>query len=71
MIPHLRALRKYEPGGLGCDCTLNNCQNILKSANLLHKQGFVDSQMKTTVGMHQLKVFFKLIQKIKIISVYM
>ena len=29
--------------------TLKNCQDILKNANLLHKQGFDDSQMKTTV----------------------
>ena len=43
------ANRKYEPTWLSSGSTLNIHQGVLKSANLLHKQGFVDSQMKTTV----------------------
>ena len=41
---------KYEAGALSCGSTLNVCQDILKSANLLHKGGFIDSQMINTVA---------------------
>ena len=40
-IPKLR--------GQICGNTLNIYQDILKSGNLLHKQGFVDSQSSSTV----------------------
>ena len=45
-VPQRKDLRygKYQAKGLSF-----NCQDALKSANLLHKQGFVDSQVKTTV----------------------
>ena len=42
---------KYEARGLSSGNTLRLCQDVLKSANLLHKLGLVDSQMKTTVVM--------------------
>ena len=44
-IPHLKDLRygKYEKRGLSFGSTSSICQGILKSDNLLHKQGFVDS----------------------------
>ena len=50
-MPYWKALRYGKDGSrqLGCGCTSSICQGILKSVNLLHKQGFVDSQMKTTV----------------------
>ena len=49
-VPHLNALRygKFESRELGCGSTSSICQDALKSDNLLHKWGFVDSQMKTT-----------------------
>ena len=37
--------------GQSCVSTLNIHQNVLKNGNLLHKQGFVDSQFVTTVEM--------------------
>ena len=40
---------KYEPRGLKHSCTLDICQQVLKSSNLLHKHDFVDSQMQTIV----------------------
>ena len=43
----LRVLQKLN--SLCFASTPNNCRDILKSAILLHKQGFVDSQMRTTV----------------------
>ena len=48
-VPQWKALRcgKYEPRGLSCGSTFNICQDVLKSANLIHKQGFVNSQMQT------------------------
>ena len=51
-MSHLKAFRhgKYETKGLSCGITSSICQDVLKSDNLLHKQGFVDSQMKTTVS---------------------
>ena len=50
-LSHWKALShgKYEQRGLSCGSTLNIFQDILRISNLLHKQGFVDSQMKTTV----------------------
>ena len=41
---------KDEIRDLSCGSTLGICQCILKIAYLLHKQGFVDSQMVTTVS---------------------
>ena len=51
-IPPWKALRygKYNSRGISCGSTLNIYQDILKSGNLLHKQGFVDSQFGTTVN---------------------
>ena len=40
---------RYEPRGQRYLITLNIYQDVLKSRNLLHKQGFVDSQFGTTV----------------------
>ena len=50
-VPHLKALRcgKDQSRELGYDSTLSICQDVLKSGNLLHKLGFVDSLMHTTV----------------------
>ena len=49
-IPHFKALR-YGKDYLrvSCGSTYNICQDFLKSENLLHEKGFVDSRMKTTV----------------------
>ena len=35
--------------GLSCGSAFHICQDLLKSANVLHKWGFVDSQMSSTV----------------------
>ena len=50
-VPHLKALKygKYEVKGLRCDSTFSICKSVLKSDNLLHKWGFVDSLLQTTV----------------------
>ena len=50
-ITYWKALRcgKYETRGLNCGSTLSICQDVLKSDNLLHKLGFVDSLMHTIV----------------------
>ena len=50
-VPHWKALRygKDESRGLSYDSTLSICQDVLKSGNLLHKWGSVDSLMYTTV----------------------
>ena len=40
--PHTFAVHK--PRGLSCDSTLNICQDIVESANLLFERGFGDSQ---------------------------
>ena len=53
-VPHWKALRygkKCELRGLSCNISLNICQDVMKSANLLHKRGFGDSQSNTTVGL--------------------
>ena len=46
---------KYGTRGLSCNNTLNICQDVLKSANLLYKQGFDDSQSSATVYHIQLQ----------------
>ena len=50
-VPHWKALRYGKDGskGLSCGSTSSICEDFLKSDNLLHKQGLVDSQLKTTV----------------------
>ena len=50
---HWKALNcnEYEPRGLSCGSTLNIHQDVLKSENLLHKQGFVDFQFGTTLSL--------------------
>lgn len=41
---------KYEPKGQSCRSTLSIIyQDVLKNGSLLHKYGFVDSQMETTI----------------------
>ena len=42
---------KYESREQSCGITLNICQDVFKSYNLLHKRGFGDYQMQTTVHM--------------------
>ena len=51
-VPHWKALRcgKGQTRGLSCGNTFIVGQAFLKSAYLLHKQGFVDSQMVATVN---------------------
>ena len=51
-VPDWKALCnvKYESRGLSYDSTLSIFQDVLKSGNLLHEQGFVHSQMYTIVG---------------------
>ena len=53
---HWKACRwdEYEPRGLSCGSAFNIFQDILKSDNLLDKQGFVDSQTKI-LSLKQLK----------------
>ena len=50
-VPHWKAFSsgKYEPGGLSCGSTLNICQGVLKSVNLLRKRGFISFPMTITV----------------------
>ena len=50
-VPHLKGLRygKDESRGLSCGCTSSICQDVMKSDNLLHKWGFVDSLLQTIV----------------------
>ena len=50
-VPHWKALRygNDESRGISYNSTLNICQDVLKSGNLLHKRGFDDSQSHTTV----------------------
>ena len=66
-VSHLKVLRynKDESRGLSCGCTSSICQDVMKSENLLHKRGFVDSLLQTTVtlctlGRHvnAVKLFF-------------
>ena len=53
-ILHWKALRyeKNELGGLSYNTTFSICEDVLKSDNLLNKQGFFDSLMHTTVYIH-------------------
>ena len=55
-VPQLKAIRYgiYERRGLSCNSTSSIYQDFLKSENLLHKRGFVDSLLQTTVD-HRLK----------------
>ena len=50
-MPHWRALRyvKDEKRRHGFGSTSAICQDVLKTDNLLHKRGHVDSQMVSTV----------------------
>ena len=50
-MPHLKGLRYTKDGTrtLGYGCTSSIFQDVMKSDNLLHKQGFVDSFSQTTV----------------------
>ena len=50
-LPHWTNFKhgKYETRGLSCGSTISIYQDVLKSVNLLHKQGFVDSLMHTIV----------------------
>ena len=50
-VPHLKRLRygKDESRELSCECTSSICQDVMKSDNLLNKQGFGDSLLQTTV----------------------
>ena len=50
-VPHLKALKygKDGSGGLSCGSTSNICQDVLKSNNLLHKTGIVNSRSQITV----------------------
>ena len=71
-VPHLKALRycKYKTRVLSCISTFRVCQEAFKSDNLLHKWGFVFSQMKTTVlNQHeQSKKLFCLFKPIKFLG---
>ena len=51
-VPNSKALSngKYEPRGLYCGSTLNICQGVLRSGNLLYTQGFVLFPMVSTVS---------------------
>ena len=53
IVPHWKALRcaRHEP----IASTLNICHEVLKIANLPHRQDFVNSQLQTTV-----RICFKL-----------
>ena len=53
-VPHLKALDsgKYESREPSCGSTFNIGQGILTITNLLHKQGFVDSQLLRTVPIY-------------------
>jgi len=48
-VPQRKPLRcgKFEARGLSCGSFFNIGQDILKSANSIHKQGFVNSQVQT------------------------
>ena len=50
-VPHCKAFRygKEDSRGQSCGSTLYINEDVLKSRNLLYKQGFVDSQFGTTV----------------------
>ena len=50
-MPCLKGLSygKDESRGLSCGYRFSICQNVMKSDNLLHIRGFVDSLLQTTV----------------------
>ena len=50
-VAHWKTLIHGRDGsrGLSCGSTFSICQDALKIDTLLHKWGFVDSQMKTTI----------------------
>ena len=52
-VPNLKDLRygKDESRGLSWSCTSSIFQDVMKSDNFLHKQGFVDSLLQTIVRM--------------------
>ena len=62
-VTHYIALSngKYELRGLCCGSTVNICQGILKSANLLHKWGFVKTQSLRTVRTVRTSMIMKVI----------
>ena len=51
-VPHWKALRygKDQSRGVSYDITLSICQDVLKTGNLLHKQGIVDSLLHNNVN---------------------
>ena len=65
IVHHWKAVRysKDDSRGLSCGSTLNIHQDLLKSGNLLHKQGFVDSQFCTTVHYTRLTAAIALFNK--------
>ena len=54
-VPHLEALRcgKDEKRGFSCGRNSSICQDNLKSTNLLHKRGLVNSQLIDTVTLSE------------------
>ena len=62
MVPHWKALSYGDNEFRGLSCRRNSriCQDILKSGNLLHKQGFVETQSLRNVNETKLLTFFTL-----------
>ena len=52
---------KNETKELSCGSTFNICHDVLKIAHLLHKCGFVDSQLLRTVVFHSFDFFQALV----------
>ena len=46
LLPALPRYGKYEIGGLSSGSASTICQDVLKSDNVQHKWGFIDSQRK-------------------------
>ena len=69
-IPYWKDLRggKYFQRELIFGNTINICQDIMKSANLLHKQGFDDSQSSTTVQNENLACLAALLLNSQVLS---
>ena len=61
---------KYGSWGLSCGSASSIFKDVLKSDNLLHKWGFVDSQMKSTVRKNCLFTRTVSLDKIKLILLY-
>ena len=55
-IKHHIIYGKSDFGGLSCYWSLNICQEVLKSANLLQKWGFVDFQLSSAVSLWNSKL---------------